>query len=199
MRRLLNSRRISLTPSRSAASREESGATIVEFAVVLPLLILLMVGIMEVGVAFYDYLTIERATLEGARTAAFTGTVVDADCATVTSVVKALPSGFLDRVDRIEIYKADSNGDQLPGATNVWRHNGGADPEDCETGWTVAELWPATSRQTVAGTSPGAPPLDIIGIRIRMDRNWITGLPPFTGSYRIDEHSILRMEPEAYG
>lgn len=158
-----------------------------------------MVGIMEVGVAFYDYLTIERATLEGARTAAFTGTAVNADCATVHSVVNALPAGFLDRVDRIEIYQADSNGDQLPGATNVWRYNGGTDPKDCDAGWTVAELWPATSRQTVAGTSAGAPPLDIIGIRIRMDRNWITSLPPFTGSYRIDEHSILRMEPEAYG
>jgi Flp pilus assembly protein TadG len=166
---------------------------------VLPLLVLLMVGIMEVGVAFYDYLTIERATLEGARTAAFTGTAVDADCATVQSVVKALPAGFLDRIDRIEIYQADSNGDQLPGATNVWRYNGGTDPQDCDAGWTVAELWPATSRQTVVGTSAGAPPLDIIGIRIRMDRNWITSLPPFTGSYRIDEHSILRMEPEAYG
>jgi Flp pilus assembly protein TadG len=34
---------------------------------VLPLLVLLMVGIMEVGVAFYDYLTIERATLEVTR------------------------------------------------------------------------------------------------------------------------------------
>jgi hypothetical protein len=198
MRRLPFSRRDPAGSGNSLFPQPDDGATVVEFAVLLPLLVLLMVGIMEVGVAFYEYLTIERATIEGARTAAFTGTVVGADCATIDSVVDALPGGFLDRIDRVEIYKADANGDQLPGATNVWRYNSGGDPADCESGWTVNELWPATSRQTVAGTSPGAPPLDIIGIRIRMDRDWITNLPPFTGSYRIDEHSILRMEPEAY-
>jgi hypothetical protein len=178
--------------------RNEGGATIVEFAIVLPLLILLMVGIMEIGLAFYDYLTIERATLEGVRTAAFTGTSRDADCAAVRNVVAAFPDGFVDRIDRIEIYKADANGDQLPGFTNIWRYNGGGPPRDCVTSWNVTELWPATSRQTVAGTSPGFPPLDIIGVRIRLDRRWITNFPPFTGTYRIDEHSILRMEPEVY-
>ena len=178
--------------------RRDCGATLVEFAIVMPLLLLLMIGILETGVAFYEYLTIERATLEGVRTASFTGTTLDADCATINTVVDAFPGGFVDRIDRIEIYKADANGDQLPGATNIWRYKDGTDPMDCTAGWNTTELWPATSRQTVAGTSPGFPPLDIIGVRIRLDRSWITNFPPFTGTYRIDESSILRMEPEVF-
>ena len=69
--------------------KRDSGATLVEFAIVMPLLLLLMIGIMEVGVAFYEYLTIERATLEGVRTAAFTGTTKDADCAAIRNAVAA--------------------------------------------------------------------------------------------------------------
>lgn len=190
--------RENLVDLRAPDRQRDSGATLVEFAIVMPLLLLLMIGIMEVGVAFYEYLTIERATLEGVRTASFTGTTMDADCSTITNVVGALPGGFVDRIDRVEIFKADANGDQLPGATNIWRYTAGTDPLDCAAGWNTTELWPATSRQTIAGTSPGFPPLDIIGVRIRLDREWISNLPPFTGTYRIDEHSILRMEPEAY-
>lgn len=187
-----------LVDSGAPRSRRDSGATLVEFAIVLPLLLLLMIGILETGVAFYEYLTIERATLEGVRTASFTGTTLGADCETINTVVDAFPPGFVERIDRIEIYKADLNGDQLPGATNIWRYKDGTDPLDCADGWNTTELWPAPSRQTVAGTSPGFPPLDIIGVRIRLDRSWITNFPPFTGTYRIDERSILRMEPEVF-
>ena len=87
-------------------------------------LLLLMIGIMEVGIAFYDYLTIERATLEGVRTASFTGTSLDADCQTVTVIVDELPGGFLDRVQQIEVYHADADGNQILAETNTWQYLG---------------------------------------------------------------------------
>jgi hypothetical protein len=174
--------------------RREEGATLVEFAIVMPLLLLLMIGIMEVGVAFYDYLTIERATLEGVRTASFTGDAIDADCQTITNIVTDLPGGFLDRITQIEIFHADAAGNQIPGETNIWQYLGPT-PTDCGTSWLKSQPWPATSRYTTAGPSR---PLDIIGVRIRMDRNWISNFPPFTGGYIIDEASILRMEPEVF-
>lgn len=175
----------------------DRGATIVEFVVVLPLLILLMIGIMEIGVGFYEYLSIERATLEGVRTASFTGTAADADCTAVQGIVASLPGGFLQRIDRIEIYRFDPVLSQ-PDATkiNTWRFLNGPDPLDCgPLNWNVVTPWPSTARQTVVGPSA---PLDIIGVRIRMPRNWISNFPPFTGSYTIDESSILRMEPEVF-
>jgi hypothetical protein len=178
---------------RLTKAREE-GATIVEFAIVMPLLILLMIGILEVGVAFYDYLTIERATLEGVRTASFTGKTLEADCLTIKTIVDELPGGFLDRIQQIEIYRADQAGNQEIGSTNIWQYLSG-DPTDCLNSWNPQILWLPGARYTTAGPSQ---PLDIIGVRIKMPRNWISNFPPFIGGYTINEASILRMEPEVF-
>ncbi|NOY56661.1 MAG: pilus assembly protein [Actinobacteria bacterium] len=177
-------------------NRRQDGATLVEFALVMPLIMLLFIGIMEFGMSFYDFLTVEQAAREGVRTGAFVGTAPDADCQIMTSIVDFLPNGFLDRVDRFEIYEATSDGDQIASRTNTWTYTGG-DPDPCANpllNWSVVEQWPSSTRQTAAGSQP----LDIIGIRIQMTHNWITGFPPFTGSYVIDESTILRMEPEAF-
>lgn len=47
--------------------RGERGQAVVEFAVVLPLLVLLLLGIMEFGRVIHSLLTIQNAAREGAR------------------------------------------------------------------------------------------------------------------------------------
>jgi Flp pilus assembly protein TadG len=47
----------------------EKGAAVVEFAVVLPLLLLILFGIIEFGVLLYDKAVITNASREGARAA----------------------------------------------------------------------------------------------------------------------------------
>ncbi len=49
--------------------RGERGQSIVEFALVLPFLMMLFLGIAELGSALYDYLTFTAANREGARLA----------------------------------------------------------------------------------------------------------------------------------
>ncbi|MEJ5312092.1 MAG: TadE family protein [Anaerolineae bacterium] len=51
------------------AQHSAYGQGLVEFALVLPFLILLVLGIMEVGFAFYDYITLATANREGIRLA----------------------------------------------------------------------------------------------------------------------------------
>ena len=51
-------------------SRHRNGATIVEFALVLPVLLALLIGIIEFGWMIKNHLTIANATREGARAAA---------------------------------------------------------------------------------------------------------------------------------
>ena len=46
---------------------EEAGVSAVEFAIVLPVLILLLFGIIEFGILFYDKAVITNASREGAR------------------------------------------------------------------------------------------------------------------------------------
>jgi Flp pilus assembly protein TadG len=51
-------------------TRDERGQTFVEFALALPILIVLLFGIIQFGVAFHSYITITDATRAGARKAA---------------------------------------------------------------------------------------------------------------------------------
>ena len=48
--------------------QHQKGTAIVEFAIVLPLLLILVIGIIEFGFIFYDQAVVTNASREGART-----------------------------------------------------------------------------------------------------------------------------------
>jgi len=48
----------------------EKGASVVEFAIILPLLIILVFGIFQFGIAYNSYIALTHAAREGARLAA---------------------------------------------------------------------------------------------------------------------------------
>ncbi|MHB0858204.1 MAG: TadE/TadG family type IV pilus assembly protein [Anaerolineae bacterium] len=50
--------------------RDETGANLVEFALVLPILLFLLVGVVDFGRGFYSYIAVTNAAREGARRAA---------------------------------------------------------------------------------------------------------------------------------
>lgn len=58
-------------------SNDRRGQSMVEFALILPLLILLLFGILDLGRAVYAYSTINNAAREGARWAIVDQTVAD--------------------------------------------------------------------------------------------------------------------------
>jgi Flp pilus assembly protein TadG len=49
--------------------RDQRGQTAVEFALVAPILIVLLLGIIQIGIAFHNYVTITDAARAGARKA----------------------------------------------------------------------------------------------------------------------------------
>ena len=53
-----------------AAFRSERGQSLTEFALVLPLMVMLLFGIIQFGVTFNHYITLTDAVRAGARTAA---------------------------------------------------------------------------------------------------------------------------------
>lgn len=180
-------------------ARGDEGATLIEFAIILPLLLLVLIGIAEIGLYFRSYLSASYASREGARVGAFVGDVADADCLILESVGAILSGTDLARIDRIEIFKADANGNQ--GLTNTATLVDGGDPLACEEpaapgdGWSRTTAWAATSRNTVFGPTSD---LDIIGVRVVVDYPWATGFPPFSGTAEINESTITRLEPEAF-
>jgi Flp pilus assembly protein TadG len=180
-------------PSMTRHDSSERGATLVEMAIILPLLLMLVFGIIELGMAFRTYLSVNNATRDASRVAALAGNDPDADCNTIVEAAKSLQiSGELGNLDRIEIFIATQAGSQIAGKTNTYAYAAG-DPLTCAS-WTAVVSWPSTNRQVLAGSTP----LDIVGVRIVSTHDWITGLYPFSGSITIDESNITRVEPQAF-
>ncbi|MFN2581499.1 MAG: TadE/TadG family type IV pilus assembly protein [Candidatus Dormibacteria bacterium] len=100
----------------AAFARETRGAEVVEFALVLPLLLFLIAGIIDMGFLFNNYETLTNAAREGARVAIVPGATdldvetrvkqyVQADgmnagavSTTITPVQIALPGGLINGV-----------------------------------------------------------------------------------------------------
>jgi Flp pilus assembly protein TadG len=74
--------------------RNEHGAAAVEFAIVVGLLMMLVFGIIEFGIAFWQVQNLRSATREGARVAAVRGTTNQVSTAMVRAASGSLPSGY---------------------------------------------------------------------------------------------------------
>lgn len=120
----------------------------------------------------------------------------EADCTALVATAETLSVvGDIDKLDRIEIYKATGNGDQSPNPahTNTYRFVGN-DFTDCGD-WAATTPWASISRAVIAGDGYE---LDIIGMRVVYEHDWVTGLPPFSGSFEINQTTISRLEPEEF-
>lgn len=173
----------------------ERGATLIEASLIMPIMILIMIGTVELGVAFKDYLTVSYATREGSRVGALAGRDADADCHISNAVIDILGPGNLTRFQQLQIFQYDPITDgPKAGAINTWTYVG-TDPYDCANDWTIDENWASTSRKTAF--APGSE-VDIIGVRVVYTHDWLTGFPPFSGSFNVDETTITRLEPDSF-
>lgn len=182
-------------------SRKDRGANLVEFAIVMPIILLVVIGILEVGVAFRDLLTVSNAAKEGVRVVAAMGDDPMSDCLVLTKTSSALSSSIsLTNLLTIQIFRADSAGNQIGIDTNSYTLPVGADPTDC-TQWSPNPVdidslnWSPLDRSVKIGPSND---LDIAGVRVTYQHNWITGFPPFVNSFVVDEATVSRLEPEEY-
>ena len=93
--------------------RNESGQALTEFALVLPLLALLLFGVIQFGILFNHYITVTDATRAGARKAA-----VSKDESDPAGVAEATARGSAENLDQDEMGVSVS-------ASPAWEH--GAD------------------------------------------------------------------------
>lgn len=162
---------MSISPRRRRA--DSRGQSLVEFAILLPFLMLLILGAIEFGFAFSHHLTLEYATREGARVGASLAAGSDSvDCDDVDAYVVAAVARVLSssgspvdvsEVADIRIYRANGAGGAQSGLVNVWTYAPGAGPTvdgnplDFVPPGSVP--WPACSRSS-------AQPADSIGVSL---------------------------------
>lgn len=167
----------------------------------LPVFLILLLGMLELGLAFTHNLTLEYATREGARVGSALvnggGTLGcgsgqspnknDVDPLIIAAVERVLTSPgsaiTLANVTSIRIYKATSTGDEA-GPVNVWTPSAGTGPVPPGGSQPLnfsqsSATWLACSR-TNSTASPGP---DSIGVSLVYTYNFSTGLKSISGMF----------------
>ena len=92
----------------------ERGATMIEFAFVTPLLLLLAFGTAEMGMAWVANNRVEGSVSTAARIGASSGDLVEADRNVLQSLKSSLPQEQLDNLDRVVIFKPTTANGAVP-------------------------------------------------------------------------------------
>jgi Flp pilus assembly protein TadG len=102
--------------------QDSRGQALVEFALVIPLFLILLVGIIEFSFVFNAVLGLNFATRNASLVAAEAGNSLQADCAILSEVQNSIGAPMnLQQVQTVTIYETDRNGaPKVPAVQDVW-------------------------------------------------------------------------------
>lgn len=194
----------------------ERGFALVEFSLILPVFLLLLLIMFEFGLAFSHHLTLGYASREAARTGSALATGGTANCvggvdvvevdqqiiAALQRIVKSPGSDVeMSWIDEIRIFKADADGEQVGGLVNIWTPGTGV---DIDPGPLVDRLdfvessaaWPACAR--VNNVNP-----DSLGVRIVYGYELATPLAALVGlmggfqavEIQLNDQTVMALNP----
>ena len=208
-----------------AGPRREGGQGLVEFAMLVPVFLLILLGMLEFGFAFNHNMTLEYATREGARAGAAMANGSQPDKTTcgdgktlgaanvdpliIAAVQRVLesPGSMVDltKVASITIYHAKPDGTPIAGTSDVWTLKIGAGanmpcagtpPKPMDFAAPTSTPWPASSR--LNGGTP-----DLLGVSISYTykfRSALGGILQFFGgngaaSLAMTDRTVMALEP----
>jgi hypothetical protein len=184
--------------------REDRGQAIVEFALVLPLLVLLIVGIAEFSFVWNSRNTVLFASRDGSMLAAEGGSIAGTDCLVLDRIERDVvsPSRSI-QIQQVVIYWSDRNGDQIGSSANVYDRTGSM---ACDLGGATLNLpysltsggYPETTRcDVLAGCGGSHTSVDTVGVRITYQHFWISSVLRLGGpSVTFSEGTATRVEPQ---
>jgi len=164
------------------------GQTMTEFALVVPVLMLLIMGVLDGALLLFSVGTARYATSEGSRLASQLGNVATTDSQVVQVIRDNVTATKLFDVTEIDIYKVnqDGNGNLTPDPTYINRYALDG------TALNAPLPWPAAKRNVGNGTS------DFIGVTVSFTYTWKAGFFAPLGPVRTTAVSYVRLEPQSY-
>jgi len=173
----------------------ERGAAAVEAALVTPVVMALLFGIVELGFVFKDYLAVAGAVRSGVRIASASPRTSTFAQVAANRVARTGGAMNFQDVQQMWVYKV---------ATTTDKPIGFSDFSNCTTcvkfRWDVgtqafvqtSDTWSASTQNACSSSSVGGPP-DRIGVYIKLQHHAFTGL--LFNTLNISEASILTLEP----
>ncbi len=172
----------------------EAGQGLVEFSLVIPIFMTLLMGVIEFGFLYNSLLTVQFAARQGVSAAAQAGGVDGADCSILNAVEEALTVPIdHSRVEFVEIFQSDAAGDVVPGIVNRYERGGTLDCPGTGTqpyALVGSEGYPQIERRDALNEG-----LDVIGVRVGYEYVGITPVA-FGRSWDLADGATLRMEPK---
>jgi len=191
------------------------GQALVEFALIIPIIFVLIMGLIEFAVAFNATLGINRASQNAAHMASLAGNIQGADCLILEQVETDVgPPNNKSRIQLVEIQRSAMAGNLIY-AQNAWVRTGSTTCElnngtSVEVPYTRTENgYPVNQRCNILNGCPSYSParstVDNVGVMIRYRYDWITPLGtllPFVGGdpdtsrgWTFQKRNVFRMEP----
>jgi len=172
--------------------RREGGAVAVEAALVTPLLLLLIFGIIEFGMFFKDYLAVSSASRAGVRIASAEPRMATFADDAANAVLREGAALNPELIEEVWVYDADSDGYPEGGSGSFtscspcvkYKYDSAT-----ETMKAYSDTWPA-SAQNACQNDPGR---DSVGIYVQYEHTSVSGLVFETTT--ITDHTVLSLEP----
>ncbi|MDQ6795029.1 MAG: pilus assembly protein [Chloroflexota bacterium] len=191
---------------RRSGRPDRSGQAIVEFALVIPIVMVLLTAIIEFAFLFNATLSSSYATRDASLVAAEAGNVVGADCLILQKIEQDFtPPSDARAIQLAEIYWSGTNGQPNGGAINVYNRTGSTtcivNGLSITVPYTAASLgYPDSVRCNIlTGCGGSHPNLDLIGVRVTYQHTWHTPLKSLLGfsgtGWTIVRSNTMRMEP----
>jgi Flp pilus assembly protein TadG len=203
--------------------RRQAGQSLVEFALVIPLFLVVLMGVIEFAFLMNGQLSINYATRDGALIAAEAGNGVGADCLILQKVGQDVTAPA-DRanISQIQIYWTNATGQPLDTSGNVTTWGSGSQAVNVyvpgSTTCTFSDgstmtvpyslqgtaQYPDSTRcnailGTAAGCLAGHPGLDTVGVQVAYNDTWRTPLHNLIGllgtGWTLTQSNQMRMEP----
>ena len=195
----------------------ERGQALVEFAILIPVLTTMLLGMLEFGTAFNHQLTLGYAVREGARIGAdlvngggtlgcntgqspnaanVDGVIIEAIDRVLSSSGSPIPES---QVVKIRIFQANASGGDTLGNDNDWIYS--ASPYTLPDGTQVnfkpgaTQTWGACNRSNVLGHTASLTPaqIDSIGVSISYTYKMVT--PVIGANLAMTDVAVMQFNP----
>jgi Flp pilus assembly protein TadG len=181
--------------------RAQDGQTLVEFAMVIPIFLTILISIVEFAFMFNAILATDFVSRDAALVAAEAGDQVGADCVILASVDADMgaPAGRT-QIQSVEIYRTNAAGTQQGSATIYERRSSFdcvlPDGSTATIHYTRTQNgYPETSRCNVLAGC-GGQPLDHVAVKVTYRYVYKTPIGASFGPYlTVVRSNSMRMEP----
>jgi Flp pilus assembly protein TadG len=189
--------------------RGDRGTTLVEAALVTPIFLFALFGVMEFGLAYRDNLTVANSTRDAARVATTGGNAADADYGILQEISDDMNVMGHKTIDLIVVFNAG-------GPNGSVKNESSTDLATCKAGTAVTNVCNVYTKTDLSRglgdfgcLTPGAlddawcpmdrsiavtDPPDYIGVYLETTHVYATGM--FGDDVTITDETVMRIEPQ---